>query len=341
MKKNKKQIAIIAALLFSVVFSIIYKWIQTGNPFRVETVVFGIVILLNLLILGSLGSKIFRDYSTQPIVQLKKKIILSFIFFVLAALLISFSLVCLGVCVLYLLKGLDASLLPKQLFFVEFPSAIKHFSIWISTGSIFFFYVIWRQAIDREQLLREETLKYKYRNLKTQVNPHFLFNSLNTLSEMIYTDTKKADNYIRKLSGIYRYILENEEADLIPMDKELEFVKQYLELQKERADDKLQIDINFPNADKFKIIPVSLQILVENTLKHNVMSEETPLEIWIYAESRYIVVSNPIRRKNILDNSSQTGLSNLGERVKLVMGKDMIVKQENDMFLVQLPIVSM
>jgi LytS/YehU family sensor histidine kinase len=147
----------------------------------------------------------------------------------------------------------------RFLFQVELPGAIKSFSIWILLGSAFFFYTIWRQAIEREQQLREENLKYKYKNLKTQVNTHFLFNSLNTLSEIIYADTKKADNYIQKLSEIYRYILEHEETDWIPLNEELAFVNQYFELQKEREDDKIRLDIDFQNLkQKIEIYTVTL-----------------------------------------------------------------------------------
>ncbi|GHT48000.1 hypothetical protein FACS189440_10470 [Bacteroidia bacterium] len=341
MKKNKKIIiAFVAALLFSAMYAMLYKWWVTGNPFQASTVLFGINALLNVLILGSIAFNILRKGSTQPVTQLKKKIIPSFISFVLIALVISLSILSIVDYAYHLISGLDTTHYLKFLFQVEFPGAIKSFSIWILLMSAFVFYVIWRQAIEREQQLREENLKYKYKNLKTQVNPHFLFNSLNTLSEIIYADTKKADHYIQKLSGIYRYILDNEDTDLIPLNEELAFVNQYFDLQKERADDKIRLDIDFPNADKFKIIPVSLQILVENALKHNAASEENPLEIHVYKELEEVIVSNTLQRKNILDNSFGTGLTNLSERIKLITGKELIVSQENNLFLVKLPIVS-
>jgi two-component system LytT family sensor kinase len=339
MTKNKKTIAFIAALIFSIVFSLLFKWGQTGNPFKAETILYGTIILLNILILGSIAFNSFQKYSNKTAIQLKKSILPSFILFVLIALVISLSLVSVGVYSFYLIKGLDTTNFLKQLFQVELSGAIKQFAIWILIGSAFFFYFIWRKAIEQEQKLREENLKYKYRNLKSQVNPHFLFNSLNTLSEIIYEDTKKADNYIQKLSGIYRYILENEEADLISLNEELEFVKQYFSLQRERDNDKILLDINFQNADKFKIIPVSLQILVENALKHNSMFEEYPLKIQIYNSNGFIVVSNVIQKKHILESSPQTGLSNLRERVKLILGKELIVSKENSRFIVKLPIV--
>jgi two-component system, LytTR family, sensor kinase len=339
MKKNIKLIAFVGAVVFSIVFSLLFKWGQTGNPFKAETVMYGVIILLNILIIGSIATKLFLKFSGKTTIQLKKKIVPLFILFALGALLISLFLVSIGVYSFYLIEGFDTTNFQKQLFQVELLGAIKQFSIWVLIGSAIFFYVIWRMAIGREQKLREENLKYKYRNLKSQVNPHFLFNSLNTLSEIVYEDAKKADSYIQKLSGIYRYILENEETDLVPLAKEIEFVKQYFTLQKERDNDKILLEIDIHNEDKLKIIPISLQILVENALKHNSMSEENPLKVRIYSDNGYIVVSNIIQKKNVLESSNQTGLSNLKQRVKLIMGKEVIVSQENNHFLVKMPVL--
>lgn len=339
MKKKKISIAIIASILFSVIFSLLYKWGQTGNPFRSETIIFGVIILANLLIVGTIGYSILNRFSGKSTTQTKKQIIPAFMIFVLLALVISLSLVSIGVYSFYLIKGLDTSNFLNHLFTVELNNALKQFSIWILISSAFFFYIIWRKAIEREQQLREDNLKYKYRNLKSQVNPHFLFNSLNTLSELVYVDAQKSDNYIQKLSGIYRYILENEETDLIVLNEEIEFVNQYFNLQKERDKEKISLEINIDKPDGYKIIPVSLQLLVENALKHNAMSKEKPLRIEINNSNDYIVVSNLIQRKNILESSTRTGLSNLKERVKLITGKELIVSEKNNQFIVKLPII--
>ena len=339
MKKNKKAIAFFAAMIFSIIFSLLFKWGQTGHPFKVETILYGTIVFLDILILGSIAYRSFQKYSQKSTIEVKRNIFPSFILFVIIALVISLTLVSIGVYSFYLLRGLDTTHFLRQLFQVELTGAIRQFSIWILIGSAFFFYIIWRKAIEREQQLREENLKYKYRNLKSQVNPHFLFNSLNTLSEIVYEDAKQADRYIQKLSGIYRYILENEENDLIPLNEELEFVKQYFDLQKERDNDKILLDIDCQEAERFKVIPVSIQILVENALKHNLMSEQHPLKIQIYCSGGYIVVSNVIQRKSILESSPQTGLSNLKERVKLMLRKELIILEEEGYFIVKLPVI--
>jgi len=339
MKKNKKVLGFTAALIFSIVFSLLFKWGQTGNPFKAETIMYGIVFFLNILIMGSIAYSSFRKYSNKPAHQIKKNILPSFLLFVLLTLLVSLSLVSIGVYAFYLIKGLDTTNFLTQLFQVELSGAIRQFSIWILLGSAFFFYIIWRKAIEREQKLREENLKYKYQNLKSQVNPHFLFNSLNTLSEIVYEDAKIADKYIQKLSGIYRYILENEEIDLVPLNKEIEFVKQYFDIQKVRDNNKILLEIDCQDADEFKVVPVSLQILVENALKHNSRSEKSALKIRIERMNDVIVVSNNIQRKNILENELKTGLLNLKERIRLILDKNLILEEDNNLFIVKLPII--
>ena len=339
MKNDKKIIAFIAAVIFSIVFSLLFKWGQKGNPFKSETLMYGIIVFLNILITGGVAFNIFHKNANKSIIQVKKNILPSFLLFVLFALVVSLSLVSIGVYIFYLIKGLDTTNFLTQLIQVELSGTIKQFSIWLLIGSAFFFYIIWRKAIEREQKLREENLKYRYQNLKSQVNPHFLFNSLNTLSEIVYEDAKIADKYIQKLSGIYRYILENEEIDLVPLNKEIEFVKQYFDIQKVRDNDKILLEIDFQDADKFKVVPISLQILVENALKHNSRSEKLPLKIRIERHIDNIVVSNNIQRKNILENKLKTGLLNLKERVKLILDKDLIYEEDNNQFIVKLPIV--
>ncbi len=335
-KRNKVAVFAIA-IAFSILFSLIFKWIQTGNPFKTETIVYGVIVFLNIFILGYVGYATLNKFSNKSTIETQKKIIPAFLLFVILSLIIALAIVSIGVYSFYLIKGLDTSNFINHLFKVELSSAIKQFSVWILLSSAFFFYIIWRKAIEREQQLIVENLKYKYQNLKSQVNPHFLFNSLNTLSEIVYEDSKKADNYIQKLSKIYRYILENEEMDLVSLDKEIEFVKQYFDIQKIRDNDKVVLEIDFQDADKFKVVPISLQILVENALKHNSRSEKMPLKIRIERSNDNIVVSNNIQRKNILENTSKTGLLNLKERVRLILDKDLIIEEDNNQFIVKIP----
>jgi len=340
MKKKGKLITFLKALLFSAVFAILFKWWQTGTPFHSTTIIFGIVMLLQILVSLYIAKKFFAHLLNMPIADLRKRMAPYFILFLFFVLLVCLFIIGISVYAADLLMGNSTQYFLQHLFEVEYPPAIKYYAVFALMISVVFFYKVWRQAADREQQLREENLRYRYRTLKAQVNPHFLFNSLNTLSEMVYTDPRRADAYIQKLSGIYRYILDNEETDLVPLKKEIEFIQRYFELQRERDDNKIELYTDVPEAEKFSIIPISLQILVENALKHNVASEKNPLKVRIVREEVFVVVSNTIQRKTTLPHSPGTGLANLKERAKLITGREIIVEQEKDTFIVKLPIVT-
>jgi LytS/YehU family sensor histidine kinase len=125
---------------------------------------------------------------------------------------------------------------------------------------------------------------------------------------------------------------------LIELEKELEFVKQYFSFQQVRDEGKISLEIDITEPKGIKIIPVSLQLLIENALKHNSMSLEKPLKISIFLKNDYIVVSNPIQKKSILEQSTQKGLSNLKDRTKIIMGSELEIINENNSFTVKLPI---
>jgi LytS/YehU family sensor histidine kinase len=219
----------------------------------------------------------------------------------------------------------------------ELPFASKRIFIWLLVFTIVFFYILWQKSIRREQALKEEKLIYQYNNLKSYVNPHFLFNSLNTLTELVYEDAKKADSYINRLSDMYRYVLENEEKEFISLDKELEFVVNYVELQRSRNGDKIDLNVAVINAADYLVVPVSIQSLVENAIKHNISSKESPLTIKIWVEHGSVFIMNNLQRKNIME-SSKSGLANLKQRVSLTLGKELNITESNTEFIVEMPL---
>lgn len=336
MKKNKKTIILfVAALVFSFGFIIIIRLFQNLNVFDIRTLVFGATNLLSVLSISYIFNKIISSNSTKSIAQLKKSLIPSFLLCLLAIIFIALSLYLLGCYTIFWIKGWNVMNMTDWIG----PGAIISLSAGIFICCVMFFYITWRQAIDREQKLREENLKYQYKTLKAQVNPHFLFNSLNTLSELVYVDAERADSYIQKLAEIYRYILDNEETKFVSLIREVEFVQEYFELHRERSNDKILLNIDIKDVGKYKVMPASLQMLMENAIKHNSASMENPLVIQIYDENNYIVVANNMQRKNVLNSSSGIGLPNLKERMKLITGKEVIIEQTNYQFIVKLPLV--
>lgn len=340
MEKKMQRVGYAAGILFAAVFPFLLNWMRSQPLFDTSTLLFSICCATIAVFTITLFHKVLVYNSNKSVAQLKKRLIPSFFFYVFITILFALSAFTLMFYLTYGINGWDTTNFWGHLFRNQFPGAIVSILMGIFISTIAFFFTVWRQAIGREQNLQEETLKYKYKNLKAQVNPHFLFNSLNTLSEIVYVDARRADSYIQKLAGVYRYILDHEDTDRVPLHEELEFVTAYFDLQKERDGNKVRLDMAIENVNQFKIIPISLQILIENALKHNSASDGDPLVISITGHGgEYIVVSNPIRKRNTLNGSHGTGLANLKERVKLIMGKELVIETGNNQFTVKLPII--
>jgi LytS/YehU family sensor histidine kinase len=222
----------------------------------------------------------------------------------------------------------------------------NEFKIWFKAtiggllfGTAIFIFIQWQDALKREQKLREENLIFQNETLKNQVNPHFLFNSLNTLSSLIGARPEIAEDFTLRLSAIYRYILENISKDRVSLEAELSFIKDYFFLHKIRDNEKIELVVNVKESDKFEILPVSLQTLVENAIIHNKATREEPLKISIYVEGHQIVVKNNLQKMATQIKSTGIGLKNLGERVKLISGKDLVIEETSSDFIVKVPMV--
>lgn len=188
--------------------------------------------------------------------------------------------------------------------------------------------------------LQQQNLHKELAALKNQVNPHFLFNSLNSLNALV-RENKEASTFVKNLSFLYRYILQSGELDWVTVEEELRFVKSYLDLLGVRYRDKIkpEVDIDETVYHK-KIPPLALQLLAENAIKHNEISEKNPLEIKLYSTKESLVIENKIRPRKSFTQSTGIGLSNLGKRYQLLMGKDIAIKQHNGNFSVELPLMS-
>jgi len=185
---------------------------------------------------------------------------------------------------------------------------------------------------------QKEINKYKYSTLKNQVNPHFLFNSLNVLSGLIYKDTEKADDFVGKLANIYRYVLDVQDEEVVSLGQELEFIKDYLFLQSIRFGNNLQYEIN-ASSNKM-IIPMALQILVENALKHNVITEKSKLKVEISNDDRYVIVSNNINPKSDIESSHELGIANIKARYKFLTATEVEILNKDNKFEVRIPLLN-
>jgi LytS/YehU family sensor histidine kinase len=197
----------------------------------------------------------------------------------------------------------------------------------------------WRAAELNSAQLQKESMKAQFDSLKSQVNPHFLFNSLNALTNLIYEDQDKAALFVKQLSEVYRYVLDTQGKEIVPLSDEVKFLRSYMFLQQIRFGNKLNIEITL-DAVNAQVAPLVLQMLVENAIKHNIVSSEQPLDIRIFSENADIVVENNLQKKNVLpEDSKGIGLENIKSRYKFLSNRNIEVINDGKSFIVKLPML--
>lgn len=207
---------------------------------------------------------------------------------------------------------------------------------------IFYFKEYKMTSLEAEQL-KNITAQAELQLIKSQVNPHFLFNNLNVLAALIMKDNNEANRFIEEFSKVYRYILSNHDKELVELRAELDFIKPYIFLLEKRFSDGLQIKVNIEDGQLNKfIIPASLQMLIENAIKHNVVSRNKPLVIDVHTNgSNTIVVSNNLQKKQTIEYSSGIGLQNIIRRYQLVSNRRVVIDSADNNFTVTIPLINM
>ena len=199
----------------------------------------------------------------------------------------------------------------------------------------------WRRTQLEKEQLEKLNLQNQLEILKNQINPHFLFNSLNSLSGLITDDPEKAEVFVDKLSSVYRYILLHNDRDWVDLHTELNFIKAYFHLLQTRYGEGVQLNISVSDAQsEFMLPPLTLQLLVENAVKHNVVHKNNPLIIEIVSagESNLVVRNNLQRKNSRLVLSHGVGLKNIAERYNIANAGSISIKEENNLFTVKLPL---
>jgi LytS/YehU family sensor histidine kinase len=223
--------------------------------------------------------------------------------------------------------------------------SIRLFRAFIISAFTFFVVYYFRMVVtlQRSKLenayLKQENLKAQIASLREQISPHFLFNSLNTLSSL--SQDNKVKEYILRLSEVYRYVLHYQEQNKVMLKDELEFIRAYTYIMESRFEDGLKINIAIPEEKmERKIVPLALQLLIENAIKHNAVSYRKPLVIDIYSEGETLLVENDFRPKETIEKSLGKGLNNLSERYRLIAGKDITITKNELKFKVEIPFLS-
>jgi two-component system LytT family sensor kinase len=198
----------------------------------------------------------------------------------------------------------------------------------------------WKDSIVYAERLEKEKSQVQFDNLKNQLNPHFLFNALTSLNSLIFEDQQLASEFVQQLSKVYRYVLQNKNKNFVLLHTELDFISHYINLLETRFRGALKITIQISEEAKDNaIVPVTLQILIENAIKHNVVDKDKPLLIEIITIGDYLVVSNNLQRKKSVETSNKQGLDNLKSLYGFLTDNPVRVEPTGDRFYVKIPLL--
>ena len=210
-------------------------------------------------------------------------------------------------------------------------------------NAIMFYFTEYKTKWMEAEELKRISAQAELQLVKSQINPHFLFNNLNVLSALVTKNTDEANRFIEEFSKVFRYILSNHDRELVEIKTELEYIKPYIFLLQKRFNDGLNININIPeNMAPVYIIPASLQMLIENAIKHNIVSKHKPLHIDVELRGQdTISVSNNLQLRESVYDSTKIGLENIKKRYWLVSGRQVEIMQDENAFTVSLPLITL
>ena len=324
---NKLGIAIAITLFFKIVFFRIEEFFQMDLLF-----ILAIVLLIwqgNEAINKGLNSK----YSW--IENAKKRLIIQSILSILFTSITLFP-------IMYLLHQLrfgDGQIVNHKMVEIFPPALLFTFALLaVKIGSEFFSAL--KNSLVETEKYKTESANAQLQNLKNQLNPHFLFNNLSVLTSLVHKNQDKATDFISELAKVYRYVLDTKNSELVPLKEELEFLNHYIYLQKIRFEDSISFEINIEESKKSDyLLPMCLQMLVENTIQHNETSQAHPLKVLIYTENDSLVIENLIKPRSNDSESTKTGLKNIEQRYLFFTDKKVIVSNNGKIFKVILPLL--
>lgn len=205
-----------------------------------------------------------------------------------------------------------------------------------------YFFEKWKFAVIETERLQKETALAQFETLKSQINPHFLFNTLNTLVAIIPDQPQKAVDFVQKLSYVFRYVLSMRDMELVKMEDEIQFIQSYLFLLKVRYGNNLHIHQQdfTPIFDKY-LPPVCTQLLIENAIKHNVISKDKNLDLYLSHDHEYVIIKNTLQEKIHKEESTGLGLDNIIKRYSFLASKKVVVEKTETDFVVKLPLISL
>jgi two-component system LytT family sensor kinase len=198
----------------------------------------------------------------------------------------------------------------------------------------------WKENVLKAERLQREQATLKYQQLKNQVNPHLLFNSLSSLDNLIRTDPALASRFVKHMSKVYRYVLQHKENEVVNLETEIEFISEYIELQKIRFGNALVININVKEESLDKgIVMITLQTMVDNAIKHNEIHLSRPLNIQIFDKGEYLIIENNKQLKQSIQDSNQQGIAQLTQLYQYLSNEPLIIEDQENSFTVKIPLL--
>jgi len=336
---------VVVLYLFSVIFKSfdltfphnLGSFLFRGQAFSLMYVLYGLLVWEGAIVLSKMiGNKAFNK-------NLSYKLLAMCVSLVLYGLLASWGFgFCYAVFDILLFKNYEAWKSFSSFSYDLLVGIYIFYLLLLAYNGVVYYYKSWKESqLNAERLMREN-IQAKYDVLKSQIDPHFFFNSLSVLTNLVYKSADLSAEYITQLAKSYRYILDKKFENLVTIKTELEFLESYAFLIRIRHESSIEFDIEISEEVQLKgmVPPATLQMLVENAVKHNRFSANDPLRISIKEQEGCLVVSNDLRKRFGLQNSIGVGLDNITKRYELTSDKRIEIMETNDKFIVKVPIIS-
>ena len=203
-----------------------------------------------------------------------------------------------------------------------------------------YYFKEWKENLVRSERLQKEQTQVKYDALRNQLNPHFLFNALTSLNSLIFENQQLASEFLQQLSKVYRYTLQNKDKDTVSLSTEIDFINNYIFLFKTRFENAIHFKIEIDKDSRDKgIVPVTIQVLIENAVKHNIVTDKSPLIISIIANGNFLTVENTVNKKSQVEASNKQGLENLKTLYQYLSDTDVEITETDSLFRVRIPLI--
>lgn len=324
---NKLGITIAITLFFKIVFFRLDEFLDWDLVF--------IAAIVLIIWQGNESIDQLLNKSNPWIVNAKKRLIIQSMLTVVYTSITLFALM----YILHQLRFGDGRVINRKMIEIFPPAILFTLALLAIKIGIEFFNALKNSLFEVEKY-KTESINAQLQNLKSQLNPHFLFNNLSVLTSLVYKNQDKAAFFINELAKVYRYVLDTKNAELVPLQEELEFLNHYIYLQKIRFEDSILFEFNVEEHKKNDfLLPMCLQMLVENTIQHNETSQANPLKVLIYTHHNTLIIENPILPRSNVTNSTKTGLKNIEQRYSFFTDEKVIIENNGVIFKVTLPLI--